>query len=156
MLKEYIKNILELSPEYAAITPVLEKEILHHDIIEVLVKQGAMQSLTFIGGTSLRLCYNSSRLSEYLDFNGGHNFKPTDFNGLEVDIQDYIQNKYETKVWMNKPSENKQGNTSSWNIRRYGDFWCTGGLYLYDFSDSFILLRYKGINRKCQALITHQ
>lgn len=116
MLKEYIRQIVNANPEYAAVTPVIEKEILHHDIIDVMVKQGAMQSLTFIGGTSLRLCYNSSRLSEDLDFNGGYNFKPSNFNGLEIEIQKYIQNKYETEVWVNKPNEDKQGETSSWRI----------------------------------------
>lgn len=116
MLKEYIRQIVNANPEYAAVTPVIEKEILHHDIIDVMVKQGAMQSLTFIGGTSLRLCYNSSRLSEDLDFNGGYNFKPSNFNGLEIEIQKYIQNKYETEVWVNKPNEDKQGETPSWKI----------------------------------------
>ena len=116
MLKEQIRRIVESNPEYAAITPVIEKEILHHDIIDVMVKQGAMQSLVFIGGTSLRMCYNASRLSEDLDFNGGHDFKPAHFDGLEVEIQKYIQNKYETEVWVNKPIEDVQGNTSSWKI----------------------------------------
>lgn len=116
MLKEQIRHIVESNPEYAAITPVIEKEILHHDIIDVMVKQGAMQSLVFIGGTSLRMCYNASRLSEDLDFNGGHDFKPAHFDGLEVEIQKYIQNKYETEVWVNKPIEDVQGNTSSWKI----------------------------------------
>lgn len=111
MLKEQIRRIVNSNPEYAAITPVIEKEILHHDIMDVMVREGAMQSLTFIGGTSLRMCYNSSRLSEDLDFNGGHSFKPSHFNGLEVEIQEYIQNKYETEVWVNK-----QGDTSSWKI----------------------------------------
>jgi predicted nucleotidyltransferase component of viral defense system len=87
MLSHYINQILKQNPEYAGIIPVIEKEILHHDIMHVLVEQGVLQQLTFIGGTSLRLCYNSSRLSEDLDFNGGHSFKPTDFNGLEKDIQ---------------------------------------------------------------------
>lgn len=116
MLKEQIRQIVEANPEYAALTPVIEKEILHHDIMDVMVNQGVMGTLTFIGGTSLRMCYNSSRLSEDLDFNGGHDFKPSDFDGLEVEIQKYIQNKYETEVWVNKPSEDKQGNTSSWKI----------------------------------------
>jgi predicted nucleotidyltransferase component of viral defense system len=116
MLKEYIRHIVDSNPEYAAVTPVIEKEILHHDIMDVMVKQGAMQSLTFIGGTSLRLCYNSSRLSEDLDFNGGRDFKPSDFNGLDVDIQKYIQKKYEMEVWVNKPNEDKQGDTSTWKI----------------------------------------
>jgi predicted nucleotidyltransferase component of viral defense system len=116
MLKEQIRKIVQANPEYAAITPVIEKEILHHDIMDVLIKQGAMQTLTFIGGTSLRMCYNSARLSEDLDFNGGHDFKPTDFDGLEFEIQKYIQNKYETQVWVNNPTEDKQGDTSSWKI----------------------------------------
>lgn len=116
MLKQYIRQVLEFNPEYADVTPVIEKEILHHDIIHVMVQQGAMQSLTFIGGTSLRLCHNSSRLSEDLDFNGGHDFKLSDFNGLAVEIKNYLQKKYETEVWVNKPNEGKQGNTSSWKI----------------------------------------
>ena len=86
MLKQQIQQIVAANPEYAAITPVIEKEILHHDIIDVMVKQGAMQQLTFIGGTSLRMCYNSARLSEDLDFNGGYDFKPSDFDGLEFEI----------------------------------------------------------------------
>lgn len=116
MLKQQIRQIVQENPDYAAVTPVIEKEILHHDIMDVLIKQGAMQTLTFIGGTSLRMCYNSARLSEDLDFNGGHDFKPAGFDGLESEIQKYIQNKYETDVWVNKPTENKQGDTVSWKI----------------------------------------
>lgn len=116
LLKEYIRHIVDSNPEYAVITPAIEKEILLHDIMDVMIKHGAMQSLTFIGGTSLRLCYNSSRLSEDLDFNGGNDFKPAHLDGLEVEIQKYIKNKYEVDVWVNKPSEDKQGGTSSWKI----------------------------------------
>lgn len=116
MLKQQIRQIVQSNPDYAAVTPVIEKEILHHDIMDVLIKQGVMQRLTFIGGTSLRMCYNSSRLSEDLDFNGGHDFKPSEFEGLESEIQTYIQNKYETEVWVNKPSDEQQGDTVSWKI----------------------------------------
>lgn len=116
MLKQQIHQIVQSNPDYAAVTPVIEKEILHHDIMDVLIKQGGMQRLTFIGGTSLRMCYNSSRLSEDLDFNGGHDFKPSEFEGLEFEIQTYIQNKYETEVWVNKPSGEQQGDTVSWKI----------------------------------------
>ena len=84
MLKEQIRQIVEANPDYAAVTPVIEKEILHHDIMDVMIKQGAIQTLTFIGGTSLRMCYNSARLSEDLDFNGGHDFKPAQFDGISL------------------------------------------------------------------------
>lgn len=116
MLKQQLRQIVQANSDYAAITPVIEKEILHHDIMDVLIKQGALQRLTFIGGTSLRMCYNSARLSEDLDFNGGHDFKPTKFDGLESEIQKYLQKKYETEVWVNKPSDKKQGDTVSWKI----------------------------------------
>jgi predicted nucleotidyltransferase component of viral defense system len=116
MLKQQIRQIVQSNPDFAAITPVIEKEILHHDIMDVLIKQGVMQRLTFIGGTSLRMCYNSSRLSEDLDFNGGHDFKPSEFEGLESEIQTYIQNKYETEVRVNKPSGEQHGDTVSWKI----------------------------------------
>ena len=116
MLKQQIRQIVQSNPDYAAVAPVIEKEILHHDIMDILIKHGAMQRLTFIGGTSLRMCYNSSRLSEDLDFNGGHDFKPSEFDGLESEIKTYIQNKYETEVWVNKPSDEQQGDTVSWKI----------------------------------------
>jgi predicted nucleotidyltransferase component of viral defense system len=91
MLTEKIQSIIRSNPEYASITPVIEKEILHHDIIDVMIKHGAMQSLTFIGGTSLRMCYNSSRLSEDLDFNGGHDFKPSHLDGLTSGVLKFQQ-----------------------------------------------------------------
>jgi len=116
MLKQQIRQIVQGNPDYVAVTPVIEKEILHHDIMDVLIKQGVMQRLTFIGGTSLRMCYNSSRLSEDLDFNGGHDFNPSEFEGLDTEIQSYLQNKYETEVWVNKPSGERQGDTVSWKI----------------------------------------
>lgn len=53
MLKEAVRQAVQARPEYAAIAPVVEKEILHHDIMHVLVQQGALQRLGFIGGTSL-------------------------------------------------------------------------------------------------------
>ena len=31
---------------------------------------------------------------------------------LEADIQQYLEHKYETTVWVNKPNQHKQGNTS--------------------------------------------
>ena len=116
MLKHYISKILASKPELAGVVPVIEKELLHHDIMRVLVEQGALQQLTFIGGTSLRLCYNSARLSEDLDFYAGVNFKPEQFDGLETEIQQFLTRKYEVDVFVNKLSEESQGNTSSWKI----------------------------------------
>jgi hypothetical protein len=37
-------------------------------------ESGLLTGLTFIGGTCLRACYGSARLSKDLDFIGGHGF----------------------------------------------------------------------------------
>lgn len=51
----------------AGLTPVIEKEIVHYEIIRSLGRNGLLQDITFQGGTSLRLCYGSQRYSEDLD-----------------------------------------------------------------------------------------
>ena len=116
MLRDQIRQIVQMNPDWASITPVIEKEILHHDIFSVMVESGVMDQLTFIGGTSLRLCYNSARLSEDLDFNAGHDFNPASFSGLEVEIQEFLQAKYEMDVKVNQPSQLKEGDTVSWTV----------------------------------------
>jgi predicted nucleotidyltransferase component of viral defense system len=116
MLRDQIRQIVQMNPDWASVTPVIEKEILHHDIFSVMVESGVMDRLTFIGGTSLRLCYNSARLSEDLDFNAGHDFNPASFSGLEVEIQEFLQTKYEMDVKVNQPSQLKQGDTVSWTV----------------------------------------
>ena len=116
MLRDQIRQIVEANPDYAAITPVIEKEILHHDVLSVMIEYGAMERLTFIGGTSLRLCFNSARLSEDLDFNAGYDFKPSDLLGLALDLEQFITSKYETDVRVNQPSEVRQGDTVSWTL----------------------------------------
>lgn len=116
MMNHKLQQILRASPEYASISPVIEKEVLHHDIISVMIDQGVMRRLTFIGGTSLRMCFNSSRLSEDLDFNAGHDFDPREFAGLEQDIRAFIARKYETDVKVHPPSTARQGDTVSWTV----------------------------------------
>lgn len=116
MLRDQIRQIVQMNPDWASITPVIEKEILHHDIFSVMVESGVMDQLTFIGGTSLRLCYNSARLSEDLDFNAGHDFNPASFSGLEVEIREFLQAKYEMDVKVNQPSQLKEGDTVSWTV----------------------------------------
>jgi len=50
--------------------PVIEKELLHYDILFCLEEQGLLDILVFQGGTSLCLCRGGSRFSEALDFAG--------------------------------------------------------------------------------------
>jgi len=39
---------------YSHMRPVIEKELLHYDLLFVLDRQGLLDKLTFQGGTSLR------------------------------------------------------------------------------------------------------
>ncbi|TGO02629.1 hypothetical protein PN36_21625 [Candidatus Thiomargarita nelsonii] len=61
-------------PGRANMRSVIEKELLHYDILFTLDRKGLLDKLTFQGGTSLRLCYGAPRFSEVLDFAGGRNF----------------------------------------------------------------------------------
>lgn len=115
MLDELVKQALSKKSELLGLENVIEKEILHHDIMTVLHRTGVLQQLTFIGGTSLRLCYNSSRLSEDLDFTAGLNFEPEDFNGLANDLKFHLEHKYGLKVSVREPKLSKT-DTSSWKI----------------------------------------
>ena len=65
-----LKNQSQLSP----LRIVVEKELLHHDILRVMRSHHLLKDLTFIGGTCLRCCYGGVRLSEDLDFTGGRDF----------------------------------------------------------------------------------
>jgi len=67
LVDEAMKSQTELSP----LRVVVEKELLHHDILREMAEAGLLQNLTFMGGTCLRACYGSNRLSEDLDFMGG-------------------------------------------------------------------------------------
>lgn len=48
------KNIAEQSGNTANVT-VIEKELLHYEILRILDKEGILETLTFQGGTCLRL-----------------------------------------------------------------------------------------------------
>lgn len=115
MLQLMINQVLATNSDYIGLDNVLEKEVLHHDIMLVLHKEGILQQLTFIGGTSLRLCYNSSRLSEDLDFTAGFDFNPNKFDGLEKKLEKHLQKKYNIKVNARKPQSSNFG-TSTWKV----------------------------------------
>lgn len=115
MLAELSQKAIMANPELTGMAAVVEKEILHLDILSLLGAEGYLEQLTFIGGTALRLCYNSSRLSEDLDFTGGCNFSPGDFAGLAERLETFLQNKYQVPVVATEPKLDK-GDTSTWKV----------------------------------------
>ena len=85
--------------------PVIEKELLHYDILFSLDKEGLLDILTFQGGTSLRLCYGSPRFSEDLDFAGGRDFAGRQMAKMKESLEHYIGARYQLDVWVKEPGE---------------------------------------------------
>ena len=67
--------------------PVVQKELLHIEILGGMHEAGLLRNLVFKGGTCLRLCYGSHRFSEDLDFSGGTAFTPI----LLRDVEDVLR-----------------------------------------------------------------
>lgn len=102
--------------ELANLRVVVEKELLHHDIMLVLSEAGLLEKLCFIGGTCLRACYGSNRLSEDLDFTGGADFNRDDFAQLRAILIERLQAKYSLQVDVSEPSK-ESGNVDTWKLR---------------------------------------
>lgn len=95
---------------------VVEKELLHHDILREMGSAGLLENLTFIGGTCLRMCYGSSRLSEDLDFSAGKNFNKESLKELPKILTGKLFIKYGLTVEVSEPKRDG-GNVDTWKIR---------------------------------------
>jgi predicted nucleotidyltransferase component of viral defense system len=109
---EALKNRSDLAP----LRIVVEKELLHYDILQTLSSAGLLAKLTFIGGTCLRACYGSNRLSEDLDFTGGKNFNRKTFSLLSKTLVDNLKAKYGLDVIVTEPTR-EIGNVSTWKLK---------------------------------------
>ena len=89
-----IDIVLHNNKQYSALRPVIEKEILHYDILRELNNIGLLRKLTFIGGTCLRSCYGSQRLSEDLDFSSDFNFNKEELSLLPDLLKKSLLKKY--------------------------------------------------------------
>lgn len=98
---------------------MIEKELIHYDIIRAMSENGFLEALCFRGGTSLRLCYGSERLSEDLDFTGGVYFESATMNQLKECIEDTLSNKYGLSVEVKPPKEKKGSGikVATWQVK---------------------------------------
>lgn len=96
------------SPDRAQMRPVIEKELLHYDILFSLDREGLLDSLTFQGGTSLRICYGSPRFSEDLDFTGGKEFDGAQLKAVKSCIEHYVGQRYGLEVSVREPSDTEE------------------------------------------------
>ena len=92
----------------AQMRPVIQKEILHYDILYCLEQANLLGNLVFQGGTSLRLCYGASRYSEDLDFVAGKDFTSADLAKLKDRIEPYLGERYGLHVTVREPQSLKK------------------------------------------------
>ena len=114
---DLVDHALRNQQELMALRNVVEKEILHHDILREMAAADLLQQLTFIGGTCLRACYGSNRLSEDLDFTGGTDFDPSQLSQLKQTLEGRLQQKYQLPISVSEPKATKQGNVDTWKLR---------------------------------------
>jgi len=116
LFDQLVSQALQSQGGLAPLRPVVEKELLHHDILREMSTAGLLKNLTFIGGTCLRVCYGSNRLSEDLDFAGGKNFLPRDLNLLGQTLTRRLQAKYNLQVEVSEPTRTI-GNVDTWKMK---------------------------------------
>jgi predicted nucleotidyltransferase component of viral defense system len=110
-----VDQALQNKPELSPLRVVVEKELLHHDIMRVLATAGLLSGLTFMGGTCLRACYGSSRLSEDLDFTGGAGFTRETLASMGDVLVQSLKTKYGLDVAVTEPRHDT-GNVDTWKL----------------------------------------
>ena len=93
--------------EVEALLPIVEKELIHYDIIRALDESQWLDRLTFQGGTCLRLCYGAVRYSEDLDFTTALDLEESDLAGFQELLSDSLQDKYDVGVRVKEPKKIK-------------------------------------------------
>lgn len=107
-----VNNSVGLNP----LTMVVEKELLHHDVLREMSGAGLLERLTFMGGTCLRACYGSQRLSEDLDFTGGSDFQRELLLDMPLVLTETLHRKYGLKVDVSEPRR-ESGNVDTWKLK---------------------------------------
>ncbi len=85
LFDQLVDQAVRTRSDLAPLRPAVEKELLHHDILREMSEAGLLSHLVFIGGTCLRACYGSQRLSEDLDFTGGVGFSRENLEGFVLE-----------------------------------------------------------------------
>ena len=120
-LQALVDRAMEISGRMHMRT-VIEKELLHYDILFALDNAGLLDELTFQGGTSLRLCHSAPRFSEDLDFVGGTSFSSEKLLAMKACLENYIGKRYGLEIFVKQPGEltrepeNREVKVDKWQI----------------------------------------
>ena len=125
-LTERADIVVQQSPELSGIRQVIEKELVHYDILFLLQQKRLMPpDSVLIGGSCLRYCHGSTRYSEDLYFHVGASFDNKKFDKLIFEAEQYLKKRYglevETKspTLFGKDSKNFSQSALTWKIIVY-------------------------------------
>ncbi len=117
LFDKLVSEALIEKPLLSSLRMIVEKELLHHDILRILSENDFLgDELTFIEGTCLRMCYGSVRLSEDLDFTGGASFTRESLCHMGAILVKSLKEKYELQVSVAEPIRDKN-NVDTWKIK---------------------------------------
>ncbi len=116
LFDELVAQALKNQPVLSPLKMVVEKELLHHDILRIMGNHNLISNLTFIGGTCLRSCYGALRLSEDLDFTGGSDFSRDNLSEMGQALSQSLEHKYGLCVTVSEPVKDNQ-NVATWKIK---------------------------------------
>lgn len=122
LFDQLVKDALDQDQSLTALKPVVEKELLHHEILREMADSGLLKGLVFMGGTCLRNCYGSPRLSEDLDFSTGaaspHERLDAKMRRLGNRTSEVLEEKYGFSVSISEPKIDA-GDTRTWKLTIY-------------------------------------
>ena len=116
LFDQLVDQALQNQQALAPLRLVVEKELLQRDILRELSSAGLLAGLTFMGGTCLRACYGSARLSEDLDFTGGANFSRESLGAVANTLVRSLHAKYGLRIEVSEPVR-ETGNVDTWKLK---------------------------------------
>lgn len=116
LFDELVDEAIQNNTAFSPLRIVVEKELLHHDIMREMSRAGLLSTLTFMGGTCLRACYGSNRLSEDLDFTGGADFDKNTLSELSEVLIQQLKTKYGLQIEVAEPRR-EMGNVDTWKLK---------------------------------------
>ncbi|MGQ5425793.1 nucleotidyl transferase AbiEii/AbiGii toxin family protein [Thermophilibacter sp. ZX-H3] len=119
MFSEFARGVAARH-QLGTLLPVVEKELLHYDILAALDASGWLKRLVFQGGTCLRLCYGNVRYSENLDFTTPDELIEIDLAGFAQVLSQALDTQYHLGVRVKEPTSVKAfsggGSLKRWQI----------------------------------------
>lgn len=78
--------------------PIVQKELLHYEILFALDRTNLLQELVFRGGAALRLCYGAPRLSGALAFAGGPEFDAGSLGDAKTVLERRVRRRFDLEA----------------------------------------------------------